>query len=492
MEINLQEVLNYINEVSKISQISKDDGKCGYDCSDKECQQQEHSTEEKEFEGCGEDCMGGDCECCKETVDEDDENKEEVCEAETVGDFKECSKCKQNQHIKNFISLMNGTETNSCLSCRDTASSKFTVSQAFYAQLKAEMGPCVMCGDCDPAHLEFNHMEPELKTSTVSKMGTPKKQASERKLCNTMCTKCHCIHTHVVQRGDVARKETRRRKIAREFVNNYKLSLCGCQNPNCKDKFDPNNLPFYQFDHKDFREKLWNISRMVNCGYSIKAIKRELEKCILLCTYCHRIKTEQDYAKRREYFTSLERPLLKRKKQETKITLNEATEIRKLYHEEDITITDIAKKFNLSRTQTSYIINNKSHFDKSYERTKMRDAKYKVRITDEMASEIRKKFNDENISYSELAKRYDISETTISDIILNRRHFDSKYVRINVSNVPIRLNKDIAKQIRTEYNEGTLNFVKMGEKYGVSQQCISAIVKNKTYKDITYTRTRMK
>lgn len=512
MEINLQEVLNYINEVSKISKISKhDDCKCEYGYSDKEDQEKEYATEEKEFErcgedclgencecnekefeGCGKDCLGADCECSKETVDGDEEDKEEVCKTETEADSKSCSSCGEEQHIRNFISLMNGTETNNCLCCRDKRSSKFTVSQAFYAQLKAEMGPCIMCGDCDPDHLEFNHIDRESKTSTVSKMGTPKKQASERKLCNTMCTKCHCVHTHVVQRGDFVRKETRRRKIAREFITNYKLTLCGCQNPNCKDKFDPNNLPFYQFDHKDFRNKLWTISRMVNCGYSIESIKRELEKCILLCTYCHRLKTEADYAKRREYYSSLDRPLVKRKKQETKITFDDAKEIRRLYNEEDMIMADIAKKFNLAPSHTSAIINNKSHVDKSYEKTKLRDEKYKTRITDEQASEIRKKFNDENVSYSELAKQYGITDTTISDIIVNRKHYDPNYVRTNVSNVPVKLNLETAKQIRREYNEGTLNFVKMGGKYGVSQQCISAIIKNKTYKDSTYTRTRMK
>jgi len=43
------------------------------------------------------------------------------------------------------------------------------------------------------------------------------------------------------------------------------------------------------FDH--LRDKKYNISRMVHDGFTWKQIKKELEKCEVVCANCHRIRT---------------------------------------------------------------------------------------------------------------------------------------------------------------------------------------------------------
>lgn len=43
------------------------------------------------------------------------------------------------------------------------------------------------------------------------------------------------------------------------------------------------------FDH--LRDKKYNISRMIHDGFSWRAIKREIEKCEVVCANCHRIRT---------------------------------------------------------------------------------------------------------------------------------------------------------------------------------------------------------
>jgi hypothetical protein len=43
------------------------------------------------------------------------------------------------------------------------------------------------------------------------------------------------------------------------------------------------------FDH--LRDKKYNISRMIHDGFSWKAIKKEIEKCEIVCANCHRIRT---------------------------------------------------------------------------------------------------------------------------------------------------------------------------------------------------------
>lgn len=72
-----------------------------------------------------------------------------------------------------------------------------------------------------------------------------------------------------------------RRKAAQDLVNSVKATHpcpCGESDIRCLD-----------FDHIR-GEKDRNISRMVRDGYSLESIKREIEKCVVLCANCHRKK----------------------------------------------------------------------------------------------------------------------------------------------------------------------------------------------------------
>ena len=49
------------------------------------------------------------------------------------------------------------------------------------------------------------------------------------------------------------------------------------------------------FDH--LRDKKHNISQMIHNDFSWKAIKKEIEKCEVVCSNCHRIRTHERFAK---------------------------------------------------------------------------------------------------------------------------------------------------------------------------------------------------
>lgn len=51
-------------------------------------------------------------------------------------------------------------------------------------------------------------------------------------------------------------------------------------------KCEENHISCLDFHHLDPKEKEGNISSMVK--YSLKKIKKEIEKCIILCSNCHR------------------------------------------------------------------------------------------------------------------------------------------------------------------------------------------------------------
>jgi transcriptional regulator with XRE-family HTH domain len=472
--------------------------------------------EEEEFEGCGEDCLGEDCECCYDPEDEDED--EDPCKTSQDVDKKNCRKCGKEQHICNYISLVNGTETKTCLTCRDINNNynKTSALRESYANLKKNMPPCTDCGDDNPDHLEFNHINPPTKRGEVGKMTTIPKQLNERKGCNVKCKKCHIVHT-AFQRppkrvwANPYRQE--RVRLAREFVNNYKIFLCGCQNPKCKDMFDRNILPFYEFHHKDFRNKLFNIARMVGGGWSIEAIIKELEKCILLCAYCHKIETRAERLERRKYYTSLDRPLIKRKKTANKLNLDHVKEIRRIYNEENVTMKQVAEQFNVSSNTIWDIVNNKSHKDETYKKYKDSGPKLTREQVTEMTQlydnetvmfvscddkkefevnkyellKIRESYNIKNTSLTKLASDYNVSIVYMYEIINNQRHIDGNYVKTRHL---YRLSEGDVLDLRRLYNQGNVSFDELEENYNLSFKYLQILISNTRRSDHTYFRTR--
>lgn len=73
----------------------------------------------------------------------------------------------------------------------------------------------------------------------------------------------------------------KRRFRNKDFVSDFKkdkcCSKCGESHPAC-----------LNFHHIDESLKRYNISEMKRTTYSIKTIKIEIEKCIILCANCHR------------------------------------------------------------------------------------------------------------------------------------------------------------------------------------------------------------
>lgn len=73
----------------------------------------------------------------------------------------------------------------------------------------------------------------------------------------------------------------RRKSEKRLQVSQFKKEI-GCDK--CGYKENPDILHFH---HIDPRNKIGNISRMVQKNHSMEKIKREIEKCRLLCITCH-------------------------------------------------------------------------------------------------------------------------------------------------------------------------------------------------------------
>jgi hypothetical protein len=85
-----------------------------------------------------------------------------------------------------------------------------------------------------------------------------------------------------LHRDQVAASRPIRRRKGRAFVSEY------LRNQRCSDcgEADPLVLEFHHLT-----EKRGNVADMVNAGFSVRALERELGKCIVVCVNCHRLKT---------------------------------------------------------------------------------------------------------------------------------------------------------------------------------------------------------
>ena len=110
-----------------------------------------------------------------------------------------------------------------------------------------------------------------LTTKPIEKFSRKRDNRDGRK--NT-CSSCDALKT-------LERKENNRLKIKEYLGGEYICTKCG---------YTYHSLNVFDFHHIDPTNKDNIISQMLS--YSWSNIKKELDKCVLLCACCHRIEHE--------------------------------------------------------------------------------------------------------------------------------------------------------------------------------------------------------
>ena len=87
------------------------------------------------------------------------------------------------------------------------------------------------------------------------------------------------------QLEDVKRARWQRKQIAESFVNAAKDVPCA----DCGGRFPSVAM---DFDHVR-GEKHANVSLLVNAGASVERLEAEIAKCDVVCSNCHRVRTQQ-------------------------------------------------------------------------------------------------------------------------------------------------------------------------------------------------------
>lgn len=82
--------------------------------------------------------------------------------------------------------------------------------------------------------------------------------------------------------SEMRKKQIADRKVyVRNFIQEYKASS-KCKN--CPE----NHTATLDFHHRDSTKKVLEISKAARDGWGIAKLRREIEKCDILCSNCHR------------------------------------------------------------------------------------------------------------------------------------------------------------------------------------------------------------
>lgn len=146
------------------------------------------------------------------------------------------------------------------------------------------MKNCTVCG------LEKTLSSFYFKNRTAGKLH------SQCKDCYTVKRKMF-MEEHYLKYGDAYRKRARERKalIKKQRQDQLIEYLAGRGCEIC----EVDNILVLDFDHIDSRTKKFSIARAINEGYAWEEILREIKKCRILCSNCHRIRTAEQFGWRK-------------------------------------------------------------------------------------------------------------------------------------------------------------------------------------------------
>lgn len=147
-------------------------------------------------------------------------------------------------------------------------------------QLYKSQNPC-SCGESHHRCLDFHHINPDTKKMCVTRMVAEgyslKMIQTEIDKCKLICSNCHRKYhsKNTITRNDKGR-------YVHEIKSNQACSRCGENDDRCLD-----------FHH--LRDKDTTVSQIVgDKNYTLQDLKNEIDKCIILCSNCHRKEHAQD------------------------------------------------------------------------------------------------------------------------------------------------------------------------------------------------------
>ena len=126
--------------------------------------------------------------------------------------MKQCTKCKEVKSINNFarINRYKDGHNTQCKQCRKVIDARSYKKNKEHLRIKVQRNkgllqakvleylfdhPCVDCGEQNIIVLEFDHRDPTIKTTEISKLYSWDKIQKEIDKCDVVCTNCHKLRS---------------------------------------------------------------------------------------------------------------------------------------------------------------------------------------------------------------------------------------------------------------------------------------------------------
>ena len=175
------------------------------------------------------------------------------------------------------------------------------------------------------------------------------------------------------------------------------------------------------------------------------------------------------------------------------LSKEEIKHIRSIYNNGGMNITDLSKKYDRSRECIYQIINNEVYYDKSYTRTKL--SRSLINDEKSVKSEHIKEIRQIYLAMKglkltlDLCKKYNYTISILKKIIRNEIFKDSNYI-FDKNAAQKNLSFSDVKEIRRLYNNENMSLVSIAKQYDAHWANILKIVNNQIYYDPDYRRIR--
>ncbi len=166
-----------------------------------------------------------------------------------------------------------------------------------------------------------------------------------------------------------------------------------------------------------------------------------------------------------------------------KLTIDEANEIRQIFARDDTSQADLARRYGVSSSAIRKIIYNERFVDSDYHPPHPRPNRRSRKVVGEkLAREIRKAYDAGGVSQHELARKYEVSASTVSKVIRHAIYPGITEDRPARRAANQKLTREQADEIRHIVESGVSQH-QVAKKFGVSQSLISHIVAGKLHHD---------
>jgi len=210
-------------------------------------------------------------------------------------------------------------------------------------------GKCNICSEKDIRCIDFHHIDKSEKSAGINHLRNNKWEIleSEIKKCILLCTNCH----RKEHKNDITKRFARKNKeVFLLYKNTFECNLCGFSDDICC-------LDFHHFNKEEKEFSIGNetiFKRFESISDLPFYLKKELDKCVVLCGNCHR----KEHSEYRSVDIDVEYRSVKKfdptKVIELRVSGLSYNEISKTLNIAKSSINNILRKYNLIDSCTKF------------------------------------------------------------------------------------------------------------------------------------------